>query len=290
MELIDGKKVAEEIKGQLRKEVEMLVAQNRKVPHLAAILVGDNPASMAYVNNKVKSCHDAGFMSTLYKGSADISQEELLALVDQLNNDKDIDGFIVQLPLPKHIDELTVTMAIDPSKDVDGFHPVNFGKMAQGLPCFLPATPYGITLLLQYYNIETSGKNVVVVGRSHIVGTPMSILLSRKGADATVTLTHSKTKNIEETIAQADIIIAAIGIPCFIKENMVKEGAVVIDVGINRVEDDTTVKGYKLVGDVDFDHVAPKCSYITPVPGGVGPMTVVSLMKNTLLACIMKGE
>jgi methylenetetrahydrofolate dehydrogenase (NADP+)/methenyltetrahydrofolate cyclohydrolase len=289
MELIDGKKVAEEIKGQLRKEVEMLVAQNRKVPHLAAILVGDNPASMAYVNNKVKSCHDAGFMSTLYKRSADISQDELLALVDQLNRDKDIDGFIVQLPLPKHIDELTVTMAIDPSKDVDGFHPVNFGKMAQGLPCFLPATPYGITLLLQHYHIETSGKTVVVVGRSHIVGTPMSILLSRKGADATVTLTHSKTKNIEETIAQADIIIAAIGIPHFIKEHMVKEGAVVIDVGINRVEDDTAVKGYKLVGDVDFDHVAPKCSYITPVPGGVGPMTVVSLMKNTLLACIMKG-
>jgi methylenetetrahydrofolate dehydrogenase (NADP+)/methenyltetrahydrofolate cyclohydrolase len=289
MELIDGKKVAEEIKGQLRKEVEMLVAQNRKVPHLAAILVGDNPASMAYVNNKVKSCHDAGFMSTLYKRSADISQDELLTLVDQLNRDKDIDGFIVQLPLPKHIDELTVTMAIDPSKDVDGFHPVNFGKMAQGLPCFLPATPYGITLLLQHYHIETSGKTVVVVGRSHIVGTPMSILLSRKGADATVTLTHSKTKNIEETIAQADIIIAAIGIPHFIKEHMVKEGAVVIDVGINRVEDDTAVKGYKLVGDVDFDHVAPKCSYITPVPGGVGPMTVVSLMKNTLLACIMKG-
>src|SRR5690606_30619990 len=202
----------------------------------------------------------------------------------QLNGDPDIDGFIVQLPLPKHIDELTITMAIDPSKDVDGFHPVNFGKMAQGLPCFLPATPYGITLLLQHYDIDPSGKNAVVVGRSHIVGTPMSILLSRKGADATVTLTHSKTKDLKSVVAQADIIIAAIGIPKFITADMVKEGAVVIDVGINRVEDDTSVKGFKLVGDVDFEHVAPKCSFITPVPGGVGPMTVVSLMKNTFLA------
>lgn len=289
MILIDGKKVAEEIKLELKAEVDVLRAAGKKIPHLAAILVGENPASMAYVNNKVKSCADAGFVSTLIKKDGNISQEELLAVVEELNQNPDIDGFIVQLPLPKHIDELTVTMAIDPAKDVDGFHPVNFGKMAQGLPCFLPATPYGITLLLKYYNIETVGKNVVVVGRSHIVGTPMSILLSRKGADATVTLTHSRTKNLNEIIVQADIIIAAIGIPHFIKADMVREGAVVIDVGINRVEDDTAIKKYKLVGDVDFENVAPKCSYITPVPGGVGPMTVVSLMKNTYLAALNKN-
>lgn len=289
MILIDGKKVAEEIKLELKAEVDVLRAAGKKIPHLAAILVGENPASMAYVNNKVKSCADAGFVSTLIKKEGNISQEELLKVVEELNQNPDIDGFIVQLPLPKHIDELTVTMAIDPAKDVDGFHPVNFGKMAQGLPCFLPATPYGITLLLKYYNIDTVGKNVVVVGRSHIVGTPMSILLSRKGADATVTLTHSRTKNLNEIIVQADIIIAAIGIPHFIKADMVKEGAVVIDVGINRVEDDTAIKKYKLVGDVDFENVAPKCSYITPVPGGVGPMTVVSLMKNTYLAALNKN-
>lgn len=289
MILIDGKKVAEEIKLELKADVDVLRAEGKKIPHLAAILVGENPASMAYVNNKVKSCADAGFVSTLIKKEGNISQEELLEVVEELNQNPDIDGFIVQLPLPKHIDELTVTMAIDPAKDVDGFHPVNFGKMAQGLPCFLPATPYGITLLLKYYNIETSGKNAVVVGRSHIVGTPMSILLSRKGADATVTLTHSRTKNLEEIISQADIVIAAIGIPHFIKADMVKEGAVVIDVGINRVEDDTAIKKYKLVGDVDFENVAPKCSYITPVPGGVGPMTVVSLMKNTYLAALNKN-
>jgi methylenetetrahydrofolate dehydrogenase (NADP+)/methenyltetrahydrofolate cyclohydrolase len=289
MILIDGKKVAEEIKLELKADVDVLRAEGKKIPHLAAILVGENPASMAYVNNKVKSCADAGFVSTLIKKEGNISQEELLKVVEELNQNPDIDGFIVQLPLPKHIDELTVTMAIDPTKDVDGFHPVNFGKMAQGLPCFLPATPFGITLLLKYYNIDTVGKNVVVVGRSHIVGTPMSILLSRKGADATVTLTHSRTKNLEEIISQADIVIAAIGIPHFIKDDMVKEGAVVIDVGINRVEDDTAIKKYKLVGDVDFENVAPKCSYITPVPGGVGPMTVVSLMKNTYLAALNKN-
>jgi methylenetetrahydrofolate dehydrogenase (NADP+)/methenyltetrahydrofolate cyclohydrolase len=289
MILIDGKKVAEEIKLELKADVDVLRAEGKKIPHLAAILVGENPASMAYVNNKVKSCADAGFVSTLIKKEGNISQEELLKVVEELNQNPDIDGFIVQLPLPKHIDELTVTMAIDPTKDVDGFHPVNFGKMAQGLPCFLPATPFGITLLLKYYNIDTVGKNVVVVGRSHIVGTPMSILLSRKGADATVTLTHSRTKNLKEIIVQADIIIAAIGIPHFIKGDMVKEGAVVIDVGINRVEDDTAIKKYKLVGDVDFENVAPKCSYITPVPGGVGPMTVVSLMKNTYLAALNKN-
>ncbi|MFZ1703655.1 MAG: bifunctional 5,10-methylenetetrahydrofolate dehydrogenase/5,10-methenyltetrahydrofolate cyclohydrolase [Saprospiraceae bacterium] len=288
MIIIDGKKVAEEIKLQLKSDVALFTSQGGKTPHLAAILVGENPASIAYVNNKVKSCADAGFKSSLIKRNGDITESELIQLVESLNKDEDIDGFIVQLPLPKHIDELTVTMAIDPAKDVDGFHPVNFGKMAQGLPCFLPATPFGITLLLQYYNIETSGQNVVVVGRSHIVGTPMSILLSRKGADATVTLTHSKTKDLNAIIRQADIVIAAIGIPHFIREDMVKDGAVVIDVGINRVEDDTAIKGYKLVGDVDFENVAPKCSFITPVPGGVGPMTVVSLMKNTFIAAFNK--
>jgi methylenetetrahydrofolate dehydrogenase (NADP+)/methenyltetrahydrofolate cyclohydrolase len=238
------------------------------------------------VGNKVKSCGQIGFKSTLIKKEADISEEELLALIHQLNQDPDIDGFIVQLPLPKHINEVKVTLAIDPDKDVDGFHPVNFGKMAQGLPCFLPATPYGITLLLERYGIETAGRHVVVVGRSNIVGTPMSILMSRKSrtGDATVTLTHSRTRNLKELLLQADIVVAAIGIPHFVTADMIKEGAVVIDVGINRVEDENARSGSRLVGDVDYDNVAPKCSYITPVPGGVGPMTVVGLMMNTFQA------
>jgi len=286
MQIINGKEVAEQIKLQLKADVDDLRSKNLKIPHLAAILVGDNPASNAYVNNKVKSCEKSGFQSTLIRKSADISEGELLELVKQLNTDNNIDGFIVQLPLPKHIDEQKVTMAIDPSKDVDGFHPVNFGKMAQGLPCFLPATPFGITLLLRHYEIETAGKHAVIVGRSNIVGTPMSILLSRKGkiGDATVTLTHSRTKNLNELVLMADIVVAAIGIPNFITEDMVKPGAVVIDVGINRVEDSSCKSGYKLVGDVDFGNVAHKCSFITPVPGGVGPMTVVSLMLNTFQA------
>jgi methylenetetrahydrofolate dehydrogenase (NADP+)/methenyltetrahydrofolate cyclohydrolase len=286
MNVIDGKLTAEEIKQHLKTDTEKFIAETGKTPHLAAVLVGDNPASHAYVGNKVKSCGQIGFKSTLIKKEADISEEELLALIHQLNQDPDIDGFIVQLPLPKHINEVKVTLAIDPDKDVDGFHPVNFGKMAQGLPCFLPATPYGITLLLERYGIETAGRHVVVVGRSNIVGTPMSILMSRKSrtGDATVTLTHSRTRNLKELLLQADIVVAAIGIPHFVTADMIKEGAVVIDVGINRVEDENARSGSRLVGDVDYDNVAPKCSYITPVPGGVGPMTVVGLMMNTFQA------
>ena len=286
MTLIDGKAVAESIKEQLKTETTVFIQKTGKTPHLAAVLVGDNPASHAYVGNKVKSCAQVGFKSTLIKKSAEITEAELLDVIHDLNNDPDIDGFIVQLPLPKHIDEVKITLAIDPAKDVDGFHPVNFGKMAQGLPCFLPATPYGITLLLEKYGIETAGKHVVVVGRSNIVGTPMSILLSRKSktGDATVTLTHSRTKNLKDILLQADIIVAAIGIPGFVSAEMIKEGAVVIDVGINRIEDETTTSGSRLVGDVDFKNAAPKCSFITPVPGGVGPMTVVGLMMNTFKA------
>jgi len=283
MKLIDGKAVAEELKNSMKQDVLEFKKKSGRVPHLAAILVGNNPASKAYVGNKVKSCEQVGFKSTLIKMDENVTEEILLQEIQKLNEDPDIDGFIVQLPLPKHIDEVKVTLAIDFKKDVDGFHPVNFGRMAQGLPCYLPATPYGITLLLDRYNIETAGKHVVVVGRSNIVGTPMSILLSRKSkvGDATVTLTHSRTKNLQRILLQADIIIAAIGIPGFIKEDMVRQGAVVIDVGINRVEDESLEKGSRLVGDVDFEFVKEKCSFITPVPGGVGPMTVMGLMMNT---------
>ncbi len=283
MKLIDGKAVAEEIKNSMKQDVLEYKKASGRVPHLAAILVGDNPASKAYVANKVKSCDAVGFKSTLIKLDATISEAELLAEIAKLNQDPDVDGFIVQLPLPKHINEVNVTLAIDVRKDVDGFHPTNFGRMAQGLPCYLPATPYGITLLLERYNIETAGKHVVVVGRSNIVGTPISILLSRKSkvGDATVTLAHSRTKNLQRLLLQADIIIAAIGIPGFIREDMVSQGAVVIDVGINRVEDEKLEKGSRLVGDVDFELVKEKCSFITPVPGGVGPMTVMGLMLNT---------
>lgn len=283
MKLIDGKAVSEEIKNTLKQDVIDYKNRTGRVPHLAAILVGDNPASKAYVSNKVKSCEQVGFNSTLIKLDEDISEVQLLTHIRELNENPDIDGFIVQLPLPKHIDDIKVTLAIDYKKDVDGFHPVNFGRMAQGLPCYLPATPYGITLLLERYNIETAGKHVVVVGRSNIVGTPMSILMSRKSktGDATVTLTHSRTKNLTQIVSQADIIVAAIGIPGFITEDMVKQGAVVIDVGINRVEDESTEKGSRLVGDVDFDRVRGRSSFITPVPGGVGPMTVMGLLLNT---------
>jgi len=284
MKLIDGRAVAEELKNSMKQDVQEYKKKSGRVPHLAAILVGNNPASKAYVANKVKSCDQVGFNSTIIKLDEDVAEELLLSEIEKLNNDPDIDGFIVQLPLPKHIDEVKVTLAIDFKKDVDGFHPVNFGRMAQGLPCYLPATPYGITLLLERYNIETAGKHVVVVGRSNIVGTPISILLSRKSkmGDATVTLTHSRTKNLQRILMQADIIIAAIGIPGFIKEDMVRQGAVVIDVGINRIEEDNIEKSSRLVGDVDFETVKEKCSFITPVPGGVGPMTVMGLMMNTL--------
>jgi methylenetetrahydrofolate dehydrogenase (NADP+) / methenyltetrahydrofolate cyclohydrolase len=288
MQLIDGKILSDTIKNEIKLEVDALILRGGKRPHLAAVLIGNNPASEAYVGNKIKSCEQVGFTSTLIRRETDITQEEVLEIVKKLNEDADIDGFIVQLPLPKHIDETAVTLAIEPHKDVDGFHPINFGRMAQGLPCYLPATPAGILEMLKRYNIETAGKDCVVVGRSNIVGTPMAILLSRKGWDCTVTMAHSRTKNLMEVCQRADIIVAAIGVAHFIKAEMVKEGAVVIDVGMNRINDASKKSGSRLVGDVDFDEVAPKCSFITPVPGGVGQMTVTSLMMNTLKAA--KGE
>lgn len=286
MQLIDGKAVAAQIKREIAEEVEKIIANGGKRPHLAAILVGHDGGSETYVANKVKSCEECGFTSTLIRYEEDVTEEELLKKVDELNNDPDVDGFIVQLPLPKHIDEQKVTEAIDYRKDVDGFHPVNAGRLTIGLPCFLSATPNGIMELLARYNIDTKGKKCVVLGRSNIVGKPMANLMMQKSipGDATVTVCHSHTQNIAEECRQADIIIAALGQPHFVKADMVKEGAVVIDVGTTRVPDATRKSGFRLCGDVDFDNVAPKCSYITPVPGGVGPMTIVSLMKNTLLA------
>ncbi len=287
MILLDGKTTSDNIKEEITEAVAQRKAQGKKIPHLAAVLVGNDGASMTYVNSKVKSCERVGFKSTLVRLDASISEEALLNEIDQLNNNADIDGFIVQLPLPKHIDELKVTMAVRPDKDVDGFHPMNVGKMALNMPTFLPATPFGILELLERYNVETSGKHVVVIGRSHIVGEPMSILLAqkRKQGNATVTLTHSRTQNLPQITRQADIIVAALGIPEFLKADMVKEGVVVIDVGITRVDDITRKRGYRLVGDVAFEKVSRKSSYITPVPGGVGPMTIAMLLKNTLLAC-----
>jgi methylenetetrahydrofolate dehydrogenase (NADP+) / methenyltetrahydrofolate cyclohydrolase len=286
--LIDGKKIAAEIRSEIADEVEKLRREGRKVPHLAAILVGNEGSSETYVANKVKDCKEVGFKSTLIRFGNDISEKALLDKIAELNNDNDVDGFIVQLPLPRHISEHRVIEAIDPDKDADGFHPVNLGRMVIGLPGFLPATPYGIVELLKRYKIETSGKSCVVIGRSNIVGRPVSILLSQKGVDATVTVVHSRTRNIKAIVSQADIIIAAIGSPLFVTADMVKIGAVVIDVGTTRLATPGTKSGYKLVGDVDFDNVAPRCSYITPVPGGVGPMTRVSLLRNTLAA--VKGR
>ncbi len=287
MQLLDGKVLSQTIKAELALEVAQLREKGMKVPHLVAVLIGENAASQVYVASKIKSCEEVGFKSTMIRRDADTTEEEVLDIVRKLNEDPDVDGFIVQLPLPKHINEEKVTLAIDHRKDVDGFHPINFGRMAQGLPAFLPATPYGIVEILRRYNIETSGKNCVVVGRSNIVGTPISILLSRKGypGDCTVTLTHSRTKDLAAEVRRADIIVAAIGIPNFVQGDWVKEGAVVIDVGINRIEDPSKKSGFRLVGDVDFEAVAPKCSYITPVPGGVGLMTVTALLMNTLKAC-----
>lgn len=286
MKIIDGRKVSEEIYQSLKVEVDKIRANGGKVPHLAAVLVGNNPASQTYVNAKVKACEQVGFGSTLLKLDENISEELLLQNIEQLNQNKDIDGFIVQLPLPKHIDENKVTQAILPQKDVDGFHPTNLGRMVLNLPAYLPATPFGIVKLLEAYQIETAGKHCVVIGRSHIVGSPMSILLARNSnpGNCTVTLCHSKTNNLEHYTQQADIVIVALGKPYFLKKEMIKEGAVVIDVGISRVETTTTKSGFKLAGDADFDDIAEKCSYITPVPGGVGPMTIASLMYNTLLA------
>jgi methylenetetrahydrofolate dehydrogenase (NADP+)/methenyltetrahydrofolate cyclohydrolase len=282
--IIDGKKVASEIKKEIAEEVIKLKASGKKIPHLAAILVGDNGSSETYVANKVKDCDEVGFKSKVIRLGNEIAEAVLLERIAELNNDQDVDGFIVQLPLPAHISENKVIEAIDPRKDVDGFHPVNIGKMVIGLSGYLPATPYGIVELIKRYSIETSGKNCVVIGRSNIVGRPASILLSQKGMDATVTVIHSRTKCIKEIVRDADIIIAAIGSPAFVKEDMVKEGAVIFDVGTTRVISHETRSGFKLVGDVDFDKVAPKSSYITPVPGGVGPMTRVSLLRNTLKA------
>jgi methylenetetrahydrofolate dehydrogenase (NADP+)/methenyltetrahydrofolate cyclohydrolase len=286
MQILDGKKTSEDIKTEIAAEVLKMKADGQKVPHLAAVLVGTNGASLTYVGSKVKSCQQIGFKSTLVELPETIAESELLAKIKELNDDDDLDGFIVQLPLPKHIDEHKILMAIDPDKDVDGFHPANFGKMALEMDTFLPATPYGIMELLERYKVETAGKHTVVIGRSHIVGRPMSILMSRKGypGDSTVTLTHSRTKNIEEYTKNADIIITALGVPNYLKADMVKDGVVVIDVGITRVEDASHPKGYRIIGDVDFDEVSKKSSFITPVPGGVGPMTIAMLLKNTLLA------
>lgn len=290
MQLIDGKKTADDIKREIATEVETMVAAGHRRPHLAAILVGHDGGSETYVANKVKACEVCGFTSTLIRKEDDITEDELLVEIDRLNKDPEIDGFIVQLPLPKHISEQRVIEAIDPRKDVDGFHPVNVGRMSIGLPCFLPATPSGIMELLKRYNVPTRGMRCVVLGRSNIVGKPMAALMMQKGypGDATVTVCHSATKNLEAICAEADIVIAALGVPGFVKASMVKEGATVIDVGTTRVPDSSRKSGFRLSGDVDFENVAPKCAFISPVPGGVGPMTIVSLMRNTLLAA--KGE
>ena len=292
MELLDGKATAQGIKDELKIAVDKRSAQNKKIPHLAAILVGNDGGSMTYVNAKVKACDLIGFNSSLIKYDNTVSEEELLAKVIALNNDDEIDGFIVQLPLPEHIDELKITMAIDPVKDVDGFHPENLGKMMLNLPAFLPATPAGILELMKRNKIETSGKDCVIIGRSNIVGMPLSIMLAKNTeiGNCTVTLTHSRTRNLKEKVAAADIIIAAIGSPEFVTEDMVKEGAVVIDVGTTRVADSSKKNGWALKGDVDFANVAHKCSYITPVPGGVGPMTIASLMINTLRSMEIQGK
>lgn len=292
MQLLDGKATAEAIRAELRKAVEERKDNGKKIPHLAAVLVGSDGGSLTYVNAKVKACDEIGFQSTLIQYESDISEEALLHKVNELNNDPDIDGFIVQLPLPDHIDELKVTEAIDPKKDVDGFHPMNLGNMVLSLPGFLPATPAGIMELLKRNNIETSGKNCVIIGRSNIVGTPLSIMLSRNSSpgNCTVTLTHSRTANLPEVVKQADIIIAAIGRPEFVTADMVKDGAVIVDVGTTRVPDATKKRGWALKGDVKFDEVAPKCSFITPVPGGVGPMTIASLMINTLRAMDLNNK
>jgi methylenetetrahydrofolate dehydrogenase (NADP+) / methenyltetrahydrofolate cyclohydrolase len=286
MTLIDGKKTAAEIKQEIATEVQRMKSSGMKIPHLAAVLIGNDGASLTYVESKVKTCKELGFNSTLIKRDSNITGEELLKTIDHLNNNADIDGFIIQLPLPAHIPVDRVTLAIDPAKDVDGFHPMNVGRMVQNLPAYLPATPFGILQLLERYHIETAGKNCVVIGRSNIVGTPISILLAKNTnpGNCTVTLCHSRTIKLNETINNADIIIAALGKPGFIKAEMVKKGVVIIDVGITRIEDKSKKSGYRISGDVDFENVAPKCSFITPVPGGVGPMTIIGLLQNTLKA------
>jgi len=291
MQILDGKKAAQAIKDVLKIDVAQLAAEGKKVPHLAAVLVGNDGASETYVAAKVKACEEVGFKSTLVRFEDSVSENKLLDQIQNLNNDPDVDGILVQSPLPKHISEEQVINTIDPDKDVDGFHPVNVGKMVQGINTFLPATPHGIMLLLKHFKIDTKGKHAVVVGRSNIVGRPMSILLSSNAnpGNCTVTICHSQTKNLKEFCLQADIIIAALGKPEFVTADMVKEGTIVIDVGITRVADATKKSGFKLKGDVQYETVAPKCSWITPVPGGVGPMTIAALLKNTFRSCRMKN-
>ncbi|MDX1463797.1 MAG: bifunctional 5,10-methylenetetrahydrofolate dehydrogenase/5,10-methenyltetrahydrofolate cyclohydrolase [Marinirhabdus sp.] len=286
MVLLDGKKVSNDIKDEIKAEVDKMKANGEKVPHLAAVIVGDDGASLTYVGSKVRACERVGFESTMVRMKHTTSEIELLQKIKELNENDEIDGFIIQLPLPPQINTQKVLMAVDPSKDVDGFHPENFGRMALDMSTFIPATPFGILELLERYDVDTKGKHTVVIGRSHIVGRPMSILMSRKGwpGNSTVTLTHSNTKNITQIISQADIVISALGVPNFLKAEMVRDDAVVIDVGITRVEDEDAPRGYRIVGDVDFENVSKKASFITPVPGGVGPMTIAMLLKNTLLA------
>lgn len=284
MTIIDGKEVAAAMRREIATEVAAMVAEGKPAPHLVAILVGNDGASQTYVAHKEKCCHECGFTSTVVRMPEETTEEELLARIDELNADPKVDGFIVQLPLPRHISEQKVIEAIDPRKDVDGFHPVNTGRMISGLPSYLPATPDGILSLLKYYNVPTVGRSCAVIGRSNIVGRPIANLLSQKGWDCTVTLCHSRTPNLKEVVAEADIVIAALGKAEFVTADMVKEGATVIDVGITRVPSDKTKSGWKLLGDVKYDEVASKCAYITPVPGGVGPMTIISLMRNTLKA------
>jgi methylenetetrahydrofolate dehydrogenase (NADP+) / methenyltetrahydrofolate cyclohydrolase len=291
MKILDGNHVAAETKEALKLMVGQLIAQGKKVPHLAAVLIGNDGASETYVGSKVRTCQEIGYKSTLARLDVDTPEVKLLKLIDELNADPDVDGILVQLPLPKHISEQKVIDAISPEKDVDGFHPVNAGRLVQGLPSFVPATPYGIMLMLEHYKISTRGLSAVVIGRSNIVGRPMSILLSNNSdpGNCTVTICHSQTRNLKEICQRADIIVAALGKPEFVTADMVKEGAIIIDVGISRVPDPTKKRGYSLKGDVHFESVAPKCSYITPVPGGVGPMTIAALMKNTYNACMAKN-
>lgn len=288
MQILDGKLVSQSVKDDLRKKTEILLQQNKKAPHLAAILIGSNGASETYVASKIKNCQEIGFKSSLHRFDENEPEETIISTIEALNNDPDVDGILVQLPLPKHISEEKIINIIQPAKDVDGFHPVSVGKMVQGLPSFVAATPYGIMLILEHYGIETAGKHAVIIGRSNIVGRPMSILLSQNTdpGNCTVTLCHSKTKNLKEICLQADIIVAALGKVSFLTADMVKENAVVIDVGITRVPDATKKSGFAIKGDVDFENVAPRCSYITPVPGGVGLMTIAALLKNTYNACL----
>ena len=292
MQLLDGKKVSQAVKNELLQKTTQLISQQKKVPHLAAILVGSNGASETYVASKIKNCEEIGFKSSLYRFEATATEEQIFAKISALNIDEDVDGILVQLPLPKHISEEKIINLINPSKDVDGFHPISVGKLVQGLPTFVPATPYGIMLMLEHYGIDTAGKHAVVIGRSNIVGRPMSILLSQntQPGNCTVTLCHSRTKDLKALCLQADIIVAALGKVSFLTADMVKENAIVIDVGITRVSDTTKKTGFSIKGDVDFQNVAPKCSYITPVPGGVGLMTIAALLKNTYNACLQNQQ